>query len=64
MNKEDIKKVNNRIDFLRGEFDANNKKIQSLQTENNRIQGAVKELALIIENLSPKKKEKTKDGNS
>ncbi len=65
MNKEDIKKIQNRITFLRKEFDNNTTKIQLLQTENNRIQGAVKELNLVLENLSPKKKEKekTKDGD-
>ena len=56
MNKDDIKKINNRITFLRKEFDTNLKKIELLQSENRGIQGAVKELALVLENLSPKKK--------
>lgn len=60
MRKEELKKIQNRIEFLTGEWDTNNKRIQVLQIENTRIQGAVKELNLVIENLSPKKKEKKK----
>ena len=58
MNKDDIKKINNRIETLTLEFDGNQKKIRLLQTENNRIQGAVKELNLVLEHLLPEKKEK------
>ncbi len=58
MNKEELTKIKNRINVLRLEFEANRTKILLLQTENQRIQGAVKELNLVLENLSPKKKEK------
>lgn len=64
MNKDDIKKINNRIENLRLEFDANNQKIRLLQIENNRIQGAVTELSLVLENLSSGKKDKKNDGAS
>ncbi len=63
MNKEDIKKINNRISFLQKEFETNNGKIKELLTENNRIQGAVQELALVLENLSPQKKEEKRNGD-
>ncbi len=62
MNKEDIKKINNRISFLQKEFETNNEKIKALLTENNRIQGAVQELALVLENLSPHKKGEKQNG--
>ncbi len=57
MNKEDVKKIQNRIEFLTREFDANTQKIRLLQIENHRLQGAVKELNLALENLTHKKKE-------
>ena len=63
MNKEDKTKINNRIENLRLEFDANQKKIGLLQVENHRIQGAVTELNLVLVNLvttRPPKKKKDK----
>lgn len=63
MNKDDAKKIKNRIEALRLEYEAIQKKIGLLRTEGHRIHGAIKELTLVLEHLSPKKKEKRKKNN-
>ncbi len=60
MNKDDINKMNNRIEALVLEFNANNQKIRLITIENHRIQGAITELKLVLEHLLPEKKEKSK----
>ncbi len=62
MNKDDIKKINNRIAQLSLEFEKNRVTITELMAENGRIQGAVTELNTLLDNLAPEKKEeKTKE---
>ena len=64
MNKDDVKKIKNRIEQLSLEFEKNRLNITELIAENGRIQGAVTELTTLLDNLSPEKKEtKSKDGN-
>lgn len=58
MNKDDIKKIKNRIAQLSQEFEKNRVKITELIAENGRIQGAVTELNALLDNISPEKKEK------
>ncbi len=58
MNKDDVKKIKNRVAQLSLEFEKNRLNIKELIAENGRLQGAVTELNTLLNNLAPEKKEK------
>ena len=63
MNKKDVEKVENRISFLRQEWESNQQKITQLVQVNQSIQGGIKELNLMLANLVPKEeKEENPNG--
>lgn len=60
MNKKNLEKVKNRIAQLEREMESNLAKMKALNETNKIIGGGITELRLVVENLTPEKKEKKK----